>query len=321
MTTQNLKSLGEPLPSTSISWRVGFKNEDKTRGQALPYIDARVVQNRLDEVVGPGAWKNRFQEVVIGDRLVAVRCALSVKVDGEWVEKEDAAQLNGNDEKSDLAIKGVYSDALKRAAVQWGIGRYLYAFNAPWVDLDERGYLMQVPGLPQELLPEGEVAKAVATPAPKAPAAVQAAKPAPEPATKKVSADESANKAVLAPATSVDDSRKDSSDALVDKNVKAVAATQVATPTEATAPMTPASPAVEVAPSTANQSGEPTLPADATDEQRSLVADLETKMLKLPPAMIRSYVNGPKGQEKLSAGCREYLLSILARREGAVETA
>ncbi len=37
------------------------------------------------------------------------------------------------------ASKGCASDALKRAAVHFGIGRYLYALPQVWVDLDGEG--------------------------------------------------------------------------------------------------------------------------------------------------------------------------------------
>jgi hypothetical protein len=45
-----------------------------------------------------------------------------------WVRKSDGAgetQVEGE--------KGAISDALKRAAVKWGIGRYLYDLDSPWV--------------------------------------------------------------------------------------------------------------------------------------------------------------------------------------------
>jgi hypothetical protein len=35
--------------------------------------------------------------------------------------------------------KGALSDAFKRAAVLWGIGRYLYSLESPWVALEARG--------------------------------------------------------------------------------------------------------------------------------------------------------------------------------------
>jgi hypothetical protein len=53
---------------------------------------------------------------------------------GEWVQKWDAA------ENTDIEpVKGGISDSFKRAAVLWGIGRYLYGLAAMWVEIEQRG--------------------------------------------------------------------------------------------------------------------------------------------------------------------------------------
>ena len=52
----------------------------------------------------------------------------------EWITKYDGAP------NTDIeAVKGGLSDASKRAAVQWGIGRYLYGMESVWVDVEQRG--------------------------------------------------------------------------------------------------------------------------------------------------------------------------------------
>jgi hypothetical protein len=37
------------------------------------------------------------------------------------------------------------SDALKRAAVRWGVGRYLYEMKSPWVAIEARGKSYFIP--------------------------------------------------------------------------------------------------------------------------------------------------------------------------------
>jgi Rad52/22 family double-strand break repair protein len=37
------------------------------------------------------------------------------------------------------AEKGALSDAFKRAAVRWGVGRYLYEIKSPWITLEKHG--------------------------------------------------------------------------------------------------------------------------------------------------------------------------------------
>lgn len=126
----DLTRLAAPFPAEQISWRVGATNGDKTKGLALAYIDARDVMNRLDEVCGPAGWQDEFSETAKGRVLcrIGIRC-----VDG-WVWKGDGA--GETDVESD---KGAISDALKRAAVHWGIGRYLYSMPATWVEIEQRG--------------------------------------------------------------------------------------------------------------------------------------------------------------------------------------
>lgn len=88
-----------------------------------PYITARTVQNRLDEVLGPENWT---EEYVPTGRHNSVMCRLTITLpDGSKLTKCDAGgsagiQDGGDDDKS------AHSDALKRAAVKFGIGRELY---------------------------------------------------------------------------------------------------------------------------------------------------------------------------------------------------
>jgi hypothetical protein len=121
--------LKQPFPPQEIEWRVGSTNGDKTQGLALAYLTARHVMERLDEVVGVGNWQDRYE--FHGTRTV---CYLSIRLDGEWVTKADGAG------DSDVeAEKGAISDALKRAAVKWGIGRYLYDLGNTWVAIEAAG--------------------------------------------------------------------------------------------------------------------------------------------------------------------------------------
>ena len=50
-------------------------------------------------------------------------CTLSVKTEDGWISKEDGA-----DDTAIESTKGGISDALKRAAVKWGMGRDLYEY-------------------------------------------------------------------------------------------------------------------------------------------------------------------------------------------------
>lgn len=122
--------LAAPFPPERVSWRVGSTSADKKRGLALAYIDARDVMDRLDEVVGPSNWQARYPHA--NGKTV---CEIDIWIEGRgWVTKADGA---GDTDVE--AEKGALSDAFKRAAVRWGIGRYLYDLDSPWVDLKQVG--------------------------------------------------------------------------------------------------------------------------------------------------------------------------------------
>jgi len=133
LTSQVLKSLSEPFPEDEIGWKAQAYNKDKTRALAVPHLTARHVMNRLDEVVGPANWTTDF-EFIPG--IKAAKVMLTVfgitKCDIGFV----AGRETGVDD--DAAIKGSVSDGLKRAAVLFGIGRYLYEAERQWVGWDAK---------------------------------------------------------------------------------------------------------------------------------------------------------------------------------------
>lgn len=133
-----------PFPTTSISWRVGATTEKdgKLLGKPLAYIDARDVMDRLDGVLGPQAWQCRYSEQ--GAKTI---CEIGVNIGAadrtaslEWIWKADGA---GDTDYE--AEKGALSDAFKRAAVRWGVGRYLYDIKSGWVEVAKRGNTTFIP--------------------------------------------------------------------------------------------------------------------------------------------------------------------------------
>lgn len=143
--TIDFKALAAPFPPSAVSWRVGSVSGE--RGMALAYLDARDVADRLDAVCTPQGWACRYSHVgaiTVCDIGVCVMPpaynmgglagTASVGIPAEWVWKADGAG------QSDIeAEKGALSDAFKRAAVRWGIGRYLYHLPSPWVEIEKRG--------------------------------------------------------------------------------------------------------------------------------------------------------------------------------------
>lgn len=126
----NLKEqLEKPFLDNELEFRVGATNSDKTKGLALAYIQARAIQNRLDEVVGIENWRVSYKEINGG-----FLAKLELKINNEWIAKEDGANVTDYE-----AIKGGISSAFKRAASVWGIGRYLYEIESQWLPIEQKG--------------------------------------------------------------------------------------------------------------------------------------------------------------------------------------
>ncbi len=123
------RELAEPFEASEIEWRInrsGFTN-NKPWATAIPYITSRAVQDRLDKVFGAFGWQNEIKQVSAKGFLSGI----SFKYDNEWITKWDGAE--GNDINGMDIVKSGSSNALKRAAVLLGVGRYLYDLEESFV--------------------------------------------------------------------------------------------------------------------------------------------------------------------------------------------
>lgn len=125
------EKLSAPFDVTDIEWRIqqsGVKN-GKPWAMVLAYVTNRAIQQRLDEVFGVFGWQNQYQQAPDG----GVMCGISIldpeSPNVDWITKWDGAENTNID-----AVKGGLSGSMKRAAVQWGIGRYLYNLDVVFVE-------------------------------------------------------------------------------------------------------------------------------------------------------------------------------------------
>ena len=149
MRASDLARLADPFPPSDIEWKPGATTRDKSKGLAMAYLTSRAVQQRFDDVCGPADWRNEFTEGPGG----GVLCGIAVRVEREDGTAEWVTKWDGADNSQVEAVKGGLSGSMKRAAVQWGVGRYLYDLPATWVRLDERGRFAEPPRIPPAFLP------------------------------------------------------------------------------------------------------------------------------------------------------------------------
>src|SRR5688572_23147794 len=149
--------LAEPFKPSELEWRgeprgvniKDMKSGDKCKVLVFTYVQARAIQNRLDQVMGINNWRDEYQAGPAG----GVVCSLSLRINGEWVTKQGIA-ANTQIE----AEKGGESEALKRAAYKWSIGRYLYEMPEKWCEAMVKGrgiILVERPSLPEWAYPYG----------------------------------------------------------------------------------------------------------------------------------------------------------------------
>lgn len=123
-------------PFSEVEWRIGqagFTKNGDVWAMVLAYVTNRDVMDRLDDVFGPGNWQDDY---IINDNHFI--CKLSVKVGDEWITKIDGCEGSKTE-----AFKGGLSGALKRAAVKFGIGRYLYKLESAFAEVSmspQRGW-------------------------------------------------------------------------------------------------------------------------------------------------------------------------------------
>ncbi len=130
------RALAQPFAAEDLEWRLQRTYEEQGRGIAVPYVTNRAIQNRLDEVVGVDGWYNDYKPWHGTGKKDAQICGISIWFESRqaWITKWDGA------EDSDIEpVKGGLSDSMKRAAVQWGIGRVLYNMTPMKVSIEKFG--------------------------------------------------------------------------------------------------------------------------------------------------------------------------------------
>lgn len=131
--TIDWQRLSAEFDPADVSFRVQstYERNGKTQAVCVAYIDARNVANRLDSVCGPDGWSFDWQPVVTtSSAVMAAKGTLTIA----GISKSDVGDA-GQTEPTKASV----SDALKRSAVLWGIGRYLYSLPMMHAEVEKRG--------------------------------------------------------------------------------------------------------------------------------------------------------------------------------------
>ena len=117
-----LENLKKELP---YKWRVQSFSKVKPQATCVAYIDSRDVQDMLDAHC---VWSDRYYSE--GGLLF---CEITIYADGREYKRSDT----GSESQAE-AQKGHSSDAFKRAAVKFGVGRFLYSLGMQYLPANEK---------------------------------------------------------------------------------------------------------------------------------------------------------------------------------------
>jgi hypothetical protein len=138
--------LAEPFACEEIRWKPAAVSGN--RALAIGFVDARTIMQRLDDVLGITGWTDAYRFLPDGSCV----CKLTCCIGGHWLSKMDVGGPSEQEDEGDRR-KAAASDALKRAAVKWGLARYIYRLPRVWVPYDPKAKQLTPPELPPWALP------------------------------------------------------------------------------------------------------------------------------------------------------------------------
>lgn len=122
-----LHRLAEPFAPEHLTWKPGMATKDGSKCLALAYADLRAYQERLDEVCGLD-WSVEYQPW--GDNRIIARLTI------HGVTRSSTGEMGKQDMSNEMGGTVAEAQAMKRAAAQFGLGRYLYDLPSVWVEYD-----------------------------------------------------------------------------------------------------------------------------------------------------------------------------------------
>ena len=127
LTAEHLKTLARPFPDDKLGVKIQSVSKNKDKAMLVLYLQHTDVMDRLEEV-DPGWSAKTLERWIITDQGISTHyCRTELTILG--VTRENVG--DGNEPK------GAHSDSIKRAAMTFGVGRYLYDSELVWVDYNE----------------------------------------------------------------------------------------------------------------------------------------------------------------------------------------
>ena len=127
LTTETMAALSQPFPAEVVNWKPQATSKDGKKALAVPYVEVRAYQDRLNEILGAD-WSDDYE---IHDCGTVVVCRLTIG----GVTRADVGESNPNDQNT---ATSALAQAFKRACVKFGLGAYLYRLPGRWEEYDSQ---------------------------------------------------------------------------------------------------------------------------------------------------------------------------------------
>lgn len=108
-----------PFDEDEIKWK-------PSAGKMLAHVQSRAIMSRLDRVVGAPNWCFDYTVERLTDENVCIKGRLTILGVTKCEGGEEVSPLTSGGKQDKERFKNALSDALKRTAVLFGIGRFLY---------------------------------------------------------------------------------------------------------------------------------------------------------------------------------------------------
>ena len=127
----NWEALRKPFHPSDVDFRPGATTKAKDKAIGLAYVDKRIYEDRLDEVIGAENWSVEYRS--LGERGIICRLSVQDNVHNRIIVREDVGEFASDDVAT---FPTAVAQAFKRACSAFGLGRYLYSLPQVWAEYD-----------------------------------------------------------------------------------------------------------------------------------------------------------------------------------------
>lgn len=129
-----ISQLRQPFPANRVDWKVQTAAGGE-KALVVAYVDARDISERLNSVC-PNQWSTKFTPIYQSEKINAVECSLTIRDGDTSSTRSDVGVGDHEDDRLGAGLKILWSDAIKRAAVHFGVNSCVYELPAIWMEGD-----------------------------------------------------------------------------------------------------------------------------------------------------------------------------------------